>query len=415
MTQSAESQHFDVTIVGAGHGGSQVAIALRQARFAGSIGLISNDPNLPYERPPLSKEYLSGEKTFERLLFRPADFWNDRSIELHLGESVTAVDAQSKRVATAGGAHISYGTLVWAAGGSTRRLTCSGHDLAGVHSLRSRADTDALLAEMPSVATAVIVGAGYIGLEAAAALSKAGKSVILLEAQDRVLARVAAEPLSRFIEDEHRRHGVDIRLNVQVDCIVGEERVSGVRLHDGALIGCDLILVGIGIDPSTEILGEAGAAVANGVVVDERCRTSLPDVYAIGDCAQHPNRYSHVGPVRLESVQNATDQATVVAKSILGQDVTYQAMPWFWSNQYDLKLQTVGLGTGYDDVVVRGDPSARSFSVIYLRDNRVIALDCVNATKDFVQGRKLIESRARVDPRDLQAPETRLADLAQTN
>lgn len=414
MKHSDGFQHFDVTVIGAGHGGSQVAIALRQAGFAGSIGLISDDPNLPYERPPLSKEYLSGEKPFERLMFRPADFWNERSIKLFLGERVTAVDAQAKQVTTAKGAQISYGRLVWAAGGSTRRLTCSGHDFAGVHSLRSRADTDALLAEMPKVKTAVIIGAGYIGLEAAAALIKAGKSVIILEAQDRVLARVAAEPLSRFIEDEHRHRGVDIRLGVQVDRIVGDQRVGGVRLHDGTLIRCDLVLVGIGITPSMEILGEAGAAVANGVIVDERCRTSLADVYAIGDCAQHPNRYSHAGPVRLESVQNATDQATVVAKSILGQDVIYHSMPWFWSNQYDLKLQTVGLGAGHDDVVIRGDPSTRSFSVIYLRESRVIALDCVNATKDFVQGRKLIESRARIDTRDLMNSENRLADLAHT-
>nr|WP_314447271.1 FAD/NAD(P)-binding oxidoreductase [uncultured Sphingomonas sp.] len=412
VTPSRSHLSFDVAIVGGGHGGSQVAIALRQGGFEGSIGIISDDPNLPYERPPLSKEYFAGEKQFERMLLRPADFWSDRRIDLLLGERVISLDSAARTIRTSGNNEIGYRTLVWAAGGATRRLNCTGHDLAGVHSLRSRADADALLAELPQVETAVIIGAGYIGLEAAAALVKKGKAVIVLEAQDRVLARVSAEPLSRFLEDEHRRQGVDVRLGIQVDCILGDERVTGVRLQNGTVLPCDTVLVGIGIVPEVGILAEAGAEVGNGVVVDERCRTSLKDVYSIGDCAIHPNRYSAVGSVRLESVQNATDQGTVVAKSILGQDVAYAAMPWFWSNQYDLKLQTVGLGTGHDDVVVRGEPSARSFSVIYLREGRVIALDCVNATKDFVQGRKLIESRAQVDPRDLKAPEHRLADLA---
>ena len=412
MTRSKPRESFDVAIVGGGHGGSQAAIALRQGGFEGTIGLISEDPNLPYERPPLSKEYLSGDKEFERLLFRPADFWSERSIDLLLNERVISLNAASRTLVTDADREVAYGKLVWAAGGTTRRLGCMGHDLAGVHSLRSRADADALLAELPHIRTAVIIGAGYIGLEAAAGLVKAGKSVIVLEAQDRVLARVSAEPLSRFLEDEHRRRGVDIRLGVQVDCILGDTAVSGVRLHDGSVVACEMVLVGIGILPAIDILASAGAEVGNGVVVDERCLTSLPDVYAIGDCALHPNRFSNVGPVRLESVQNASDQASVVAKSILGQDVTYQAMPWFWSNQYDLKLQTVGLAAGHDDVVVRGDPATRSFATIYLREGRVIALDCVNSTKDFVQGRKLIESRAKVDKRDLTSPERRLADLA---
>lgn len=412
LTAPDPHREFDVAIVGAGHGGAQAAVALRQGGFAGGVGLISADPNLPYERPPLSKDYLAGEKAFERLLFRPAAFWSERSIDLLLGERVVSVDPAARRLVTAGGRKIGYGKLIWAAGGTTRRLSCAGQDLAGVHSLRSRADADALLAELPNVRRVAVVGGGYIGLEAAAVLVKAGKSVTVLEAQDRVLARVAAEPLSRFLEERHRQHGVAVRLGVQVDAIVGEQRVSGVRLRDGTIIPCEMVLVGIGIEPEIAVIAAAGATADNGLLVDDRCRTSLSDIYAIGDCALHPNRFSNVGPVRLESVQNASDQATVVAKSILGQDAVYQAMPWFWSNQYDLKLQTVGLAAGHDEVVVRGDPATGSFALIYLLDGRVIALDCVNSTRDFVQGRKLIDAGTRPDKRALASPDQRLADLA---
>ena len=254
-----DERQFVVAIVGAGHGGANAAIALRQVGFQGRIRLISADPNLPYERPPLSKEYLLGEKDSERLLIRPASFWTERGIELLLGEQVKAVDAAAHRLTTTSADTIEYGQLVWAAGGETRRLSCSGHDLAGVHSLRSRSDADAFLAELAQVTTAVIVGAGFIGLEAAAALIKHGKSVIVLEAQDRVLARVAAEPLSRFVEAEHRQRGVEVRLGTQVDCILGDERVIGVRLAGGEVIGCELVLVGIGIDPAIGPLREAGA------------------------------------------------------------------------------------------------------------------------------------------------------------
>ena len=406
-----DERQFVVAIVGAGHGGANAAIALRQVGFKGPIRLISADPNLPYERPPLSKEYLLGEKDSERLLIRPASFWTERGIELLLGEQVKAVDAAAHRLTTTSANTIEYGQLIWAAGGETRRLSCSGHDLVGVHSLRSRSDADAFLAELAHVTTAVIVGAGYIGLEAAAALIKHGKSVIVLEDQDRVLARVAAEPLSRFVEAEHRHRGVEVRLGTQVDCIIGDERVTGVRLAGGEVIGCELVLVGIGIDPAIGPLREAGAEVGNGIVVDAQCRTSLPDVFAIGDCALHPSRFSSAGPVRLESVQNAADQASVVAKAIMGSDAVYDAMPWFWSNQYDLKLQTVGLAAGHDEVVVRGEPATRSFSVIYLRHGRVIALDCVNETKDYVQGRKLILSKTQVKAEDLASADNRLADM----
>lgn len=406
---------YDVAIVGAGHGGSQAAIALRQLGFAGRIALISDDANLPYERPPLSKDYLLGEKSFDRLLMRPESFWQERNIDLLLGHEITALDPAARSLKTTAGQTISFDKLVWAAGGETRKLSCDGHDLRGVHSLRSRSDADNLLSELPEVGTAVIIGAGYIGLEAAAALTKLDKQVIVVETQDRVLARVAGEPLSRFLEAEHLRHGVDLRLGAHVECIVGEDHVTGVRLAGGEIIPCELVVVGIGITPALEPLRVAGAQVSNGIEVDECCRTSLPHVFAIGDCAFHPNRFSERGRLRIESVQNATDQATVVAKTIAGQEAAYDALPWFWSNQYDLKLQTVGLADDHDELVVRGDPSTRSFSVIYLKNQRVIALDCINMTKDYVQGRKLILSRAEVGAEVLARTDLRLSDLVQPN
>ena len=390
-------EHYEVLIVGGGHAGAQAAIALRQTGFAGSLAIVGEEPDPPYERPPLSKEYLSGNKTFERLLIRPAAFWAERAVAMRLGTRVESVDATAHQVTTAAGETIGYGTLIWASGGKPRRLTCSGHDLAGPHTVRDRADADRMMAELPSVTRAVVIGGGYIGLEAAAVLAKHGKRVTLLEALDRVLARVAGEDLSRFFEAEHRAHGVDIRLGARVACIEEEAgRVAGVRLADGELLPCEMVIVGIGIVPEVAPLLSAGAMGGDGVEVDELCRTSLPDIYAVGDCARHRNPYADGAAIRLESVQNANDQATVVARAIAGDGQPYEAVPWFWSNQYDLKLQTVGLSTGHDQAVTRGDPASRSFSVVYLRDGRVIAVDAVNAVRDYVQGRALVAAGARV-------------------
>ncbi|WP_342251193.1 NAD(P)/FAD-dependent oxidoreductase [Sphingomonas sp. OTU376] len=402
---------FDVLIVGAGHGGAQAAIALRQNKFEGSIALLGDEPELPYERPPLSKEYLSGEKAFERLLIRNAAFWEERQVTMLPNRTVTAVDPVAHNV-TANGETIEYGQLVWAAGGKPRRLSCDGHDLAGIHTVRTRADVDQMMAELDGVTRVAVVGGGYIGLEAAAVLAKLGKQVTVLEAQDRVLARVAGEPLSRFFEAEHRAHGVDIRLGVQVDAIEGDAKVSGVRLAGGEVIPADMAIIGIGIVPAVEPLLAAGAAGGNGVLVDDQSRTSLADIFAIGDCALHVNRYAADSAIRLESVQNANDQATVAAKTICGVEAGYDAVPWFWSNQYDLKLQTVGISAGHDSIVVRGDPATRGFSLIYLRDGRVIALDCVNAVKDYVQGRKLVVEGLALDSAALADTSVPLKELA---
>ncbi|MGN7932680.1 NAD(P)/FAD-dependent oxidoreductase [Sphingopyxis sp. 22461] len=394
---------FDVVIVGAGHGGAQVAVMLRTQKFEGSIAIVGEEPELPYERPPLSKEYFAGEKEFERIQLRPAKYWDEREVTMLLGERVVSVDPVGHIVTTDDGKAIGYGKLVWATGGRPRMLSIPGGDLPGVQGVRTRADADAMKAASESARQIVVIGGGYIGLEAAAVLTKAGKKVVLLEALDRVLARVAGVELSRFYEKEHRDHGVDLRLGVCIDAIEGESRATGVQLSNGEVIPADLVIVGIGIVPAVEPLLAAGAEGGNGVLVDRFCKTSLPNIYAIGDCAAHENAFAEGATIRLESVQNANDQANVVAKGILGYESPYHAIPWFWSNQYDLKLQTAGLSTGHDQAVLRGDPAARSFSIVYLKAGRVIAIDCVNATKDYVQGRMIVTA-------GLVAPFEKIAD-----
>jgi 3-phenylpropionate/trans-cinnamate dioxygenase ferredoxin reductase subunit len=386
----------DVVIVGAGHGGAQCAIALRQNGFEGTITMIGREPEPPYERPPLSKEYFAREKTFDRLYIRPPHFWGDKNIEMLLSTEVVSVDPAAKVLTLSGGEDFGYGTLVWATGGDPRRLSCAGADLTGVHAVRTREDCDRLMGEIDAgTRNIVVIGGGYIGLEAAAVLTTLDCKVTLLEALPRVLARVAGPQLSAFYEKEHRDHGVDLRTGVVVDCLVGDGvKVTGVKLADGHELPAEAVIVGIGIIPAVAPLIAAGAAGGNGIDVDEYCRTSLPDIYAIGDCAAFASAFAGGSVMRIESVQNANDMATCVAKAICGDAKPYHAFPWFWSNQFDLRLQTAGLSVGYTDAVVRGDPEARSFSVVYLKDGKVIALDCVNMVKDYVQGRKLVEAGA---------------------
>lgn len=382
--------HYNILIVGGGHGGAQASIALRQAKYEGSIGVVNAEPEYPYERPPLSKDYFAGDKAFERIMIRPAAFWDERGVDMILGSRVEAVDPAAHNVTLSDGAVISYGKMIWATGGSPRPLPVAGGNLPGMHVVRTRSDVDGMLDGLDDIAEIAIVGGGYIGLEAAAVLRKMGKKVTVLEAMNRVLARVAGEPLSRFYEAEHRAHGVDVRLGVEISGIQGEDFVTGVCLADGEVIPAQMVIVGIGIIPAVAPLLTAGAAGGAGVDVDAYCRTSLPDIYAIGDCAAHANDFAGGNVMRVESVQNANDMANAVAKSLMGELTPYHAVPWFWSNQYDLRLQTVGISAGYDSMVLRGDPDTRSFSVVYLKAGKVIALDCVNATKDYVQGRLFV-------------------------
>ncbi|MFN3818070.1 NAD(P)/FAD-dependent oxidoreductase [Blastomonas sp.] len=398
--------NYDVVIVGAGHAGAQAAICLRQMGFAGSIALIGDERFPPYERPPLSKEYLAGEKPFERILLRPEAFWGERQVDLLLGKRVTAVDPATKSLTISGGEHTQYGQLIWATGGTPRMMDCKGSNAANVFAVRTRADVDKIMARLDTAQSVAIIGGGYIGLEAAAVMRKLGKQVTLIEALDRVLSRVAGPSLSAFFEEEHRAHGVDLRTGYTVDHIETDEagHAVAVQCGNGDRIVADMVIVGIGIIAQTGPLIAAGAAGGNGVDVDEFCRTSLPDIYAIGDCAAHANPFANDRVVRLESVQNANDQAKVAAAHIMGNAEAYHAVPWFWSNQYDLRLQTVGLSLDYDQELVRGDPASRSFSVIYLRGGKVIALDCVNATKDYVQGRKAVTEGIPLDLEELANP-----------
>jgi 3-phenylpropionate/trans-cinnamate dioxygenase ferredoxin reductase subunit len=405
--------HADICIVGAGHGGAQAAIALRQKGFEGSIALVTRELDPPYERPPLSKEYLAGEKGFERIMIRPEAFWADKGIDLQRGRTVTKVDPQAHSLTFADDSALSYGKLIWAAGGDARRLSCEGGDLKGVHTIRNRPDIEQLRLELDQGARQVVViGGGYIGLEAAAVLRKFGCEVTVVEALDRVLSRVAGEDLSTFYQHMHRAEGVAFRLSAKVEALEGMDgHVTGVRLEDLEVLPAEVVIVGIGIIPSIGPLIAAGAAGSNGVDVDEFCRTTLEDVYAVGDCAAHVNMFADGAVVRLESVQNANDMATTAVLDILSEPKPYEATPWFWSNQYDLKLQTVGISMGYDQTVLRGDPAERSFSVVYLKGGRVIALDCVNRTKDYVQGRKLVEARAHIAPELLADGDVQLKEL----
>jgi len=385
---------FDILIVGTGQAGAQAAISLRQEGFDGTITMVGEESDLPYERPPLSKEYLAGERTADRLLLRPPAFWAERHVDILTETRIAHVD---RGVATAeDGRLFHFGKLIWAAGGHARRLSCPGADLGGIYTIRTRQDDDNLRADLLTATRVAIIGGGYVGLEAAAVLSKAGKSVIVIEAQPRLLARVTAPPVSDFYLQRHEAHGVEVLLNAQVAALEGDGRVSAVVLVDGRRIPCDIVVVGVGLEASIAPLGLEGV----GVEVDGHCRTSLPDVYAIGDCASTQNRYAAGARIRLESVQNAVDMAKAAAAHIMHGDSArpYDACPWFWSNQYDLRLQTVGLSTGHDETVVRGDPASGAWSLVYLRAGAVVALDCINAARDYVQGKALVERGARIAP-----------------
>lgn len=403
----------DTLIVGTGHAGAQAAMALRTAQYTGRITLVGEESALPYERPPLSKDYLLGEKRFDRLLIRQPNFWQEREVEIMGGCRITHVDALAHTAFAADGRSFRYQHLIWATGGRARTLHCPGAQARGVYTIRHRADADALIAALPQASTAVVIGGGYIGLEAAAVLRKLGKSVTLLEAGPRVLGRVAGAELSAFYAAEHRRQGVDVRLNTQIAAIeVGEDqRVQAVRLASGELLPADMVVVGIGIVPNAEPLLDAGAAGGNGIAVDAYCRSSLVDIFAIGDVALHASAWCEGAPIRIESVQNASDMATTVARALTGNAAPYSAIPWFWSQQYDLKLQTVGLSTGHDAAVLRGDPAQRSFSIVYLKAGKVIALDCVNAMKDYVQGKPLVQTGAQLTPSQLADTSVTLKEL----
>jgi 3-phenylpropionate/trans-cinnamate dioxygenase ferredoxin reductase subunit len=386
-----------IVIAGGGHAAAQVVDSLRKDGFSGRMLLVAAEPVLPYQRPPLSKKYLGGELEAERLPIRPASFYESTHCELVLGNPVATIDTAHRHLRLADGDKLDYDRLVLAVGGHARPMPVPGATLEGVHVLRTIADVNAIRASLVPGLRVVIVGAGYIGLECAATLRKLGLEVTVIEMMDRVMSRVVAPEMSRFYQAEHESHGVRILTGKCVGAIAGENRVASVECTDGMRIPADLVIVGIGLVPNVDIAAAAGIACEDGIMVDEHCRTSDPNVYAVGDCSLHPSpRYGR--RIRLESVDNAFEQAKSAAANLCGKTMVHDKTPWFWSDQFDLKLQIVGLSQHYDRVVLRGDPAAKSFSCCYLRDGELIALDAVNHGKDFMAARKLIAGRARPDP-----------------
>ena len=399
-----------VLIAGAGHAAGQAVITLMQHKFAGRIVLVGEEPQLPYQRPPLSKKYLAGDLAAERLYLKPASFFDEPQIEVRTRTRIETVDRAAGTVSTSDGGRIGYDTLILATGSRVRRLAVEGADLQGIFYLRTIADVDAIRAGILSGGRIVIVGAGYIGLEVAAVCRQRGLDVTVLEMADRVMSRVVSPDVSAFYEAQHARQGVRLLLSTGLDSFVGNGRVTGVRTGDGDTIPADLVVVGVGIVPNTELAESAGLAVDNGIVVDDRCRTADPAIYAIGDCTSH---FSSIygRRVRLESVHNAVEQAKTAASNVCGTEAHYSDVPWFWSDQYDLKLQIAGLSQGYDRTVLRGDPAGARFSCAYLRDGVLIAVDAINAPRDFMQSKPLIANAVRCDPAVLADPEVALRDL----
>jgi 3-phenylpropionate/trans-cinnamate dioxygenase ferredoxin reductase subunit len=386
-----------VVIVGAGQAGAQTAFSLRQWGFDGSILLAGDEPFPPYERPPLSKDLLKRTLEEDRLFFRTASWYADNRVELRTGIAAASIDRENRQVVFDDGRQDAWDALVLATGSRPRRLAAPGAALEGVFELRTIADARRISGAMRPGSRMVVVGAGYIGLEVAAVARTLGLEVTVLEAMDRVLARVAGPVVSEFFEREHRAHGVDLRCGSLLAGFDGDERLRAARLADGTRVECDLAVVGVGIVPCDELARACGIECDDGIIVDRDARTSDPFVFAAGDCTRRPLvHYARTG--RLESVHNAIEQGKLVAAAILGRDRPVEDVPWFWSDQYDLKLQTAGLSQGCDTTVVRGNPDERKFAAFYLRDGVLIAVDAVGSPMEFMASRQLIACGARPDP-----------------
>jgi 3-phenylpropionate/trans-cinnamate dioxygenase ferredoxin reductase subunit len=400
-----------VVIVGAGQAGSEFAAELRTLGYEGRVVMVGDEAPLPYKRPPLSKGYLTGTVTADQLPIRNAAVHEKNRIEFIGGVRASSIDRVAKTVTLSNGDTIAYTRLALTTGGRARPLPLPGADLANVMSLRSVADADTIRAQLVEGRRLVIIGGGYIGLEIAAVAVKAGLHVTVLEAAPRVLARVTAPEISEFYTRVHREEGVDVRVGVQIAALTGDGAVSGVRLVDGSTVNADAVIVGIGLIANTELASAAGLAVDNGIVVDEYGYTSDPDIVSAGDCANRPSALLG-GRVRLESVPNAMEQGRHAARALMGQPKAYDELPWFWSDQYELKLQMCGLSAGYDQLVVRGSTANRTFSAFYLRQGRIIAGDAVSQLRDFGVIKKLVAARAEIAPDRLADETVALKDLA---
>ncbi len=384
-----------IVIVGAGQAGCSLVAKLRALGFDGGLTLIGDEPVPPYQRPPLSKAYLLGEMEEERLYLRPRHYYDDENIELRLGAPVTAIDPAAQTV-TVGGEVLAYDQLALTTGSAARSLPPAiGGDKAGVYLVRSLADVDTMSPEFQAGRKVIVVGGGYIGLEAAAVAAKLGLHVTLLEMADRILQRVACPETSDYFRALHMAHGVEIRESARLDEVLGDVRASGVRLDDGTELAANFVIAGIGIAPGKALAEAAGLALDNGIAVDDFGRTSIPNIWAAGDCASFPYRGERI---RLESVQNAIDEAECVAENIMGAEKRYDAHPWFWSDQYDVKLQIAGLNTGYDSVVVRPGDRDGAVSHWYFRGSTLLAVDAMNDPRAYMIGKRLIEAGKSPEP-----------------
>ena len=401
-----------IVIAGGGQAAVQAVDTLRRKGFTGKLSMVGDEPWLPYQRPPLSKKYLAGALERERLLIRPAQFFPEHRIDAHLGRRVTAVAPRERHVRLDDGLVLPYDALVLATGSRPRRLPVPGADLAGVHYLRTLADADRIRAECTAGGRLLVIGGGYIGLEVAATARELGMEVTVLEMAERVMSRVTCPEVSRFYEAEHARRGVRIRCGETVRALHGDARsgrVSAVLTEQGTEYPADVVIIGVGVAPVDELARAAGVECENGVVTDVHCRTSNEAIYAAGDCASHLNR-QYGRHLRLESVDNAFEQGSTVALNLLGTATPHDKLPWFWSDQFDVKLVIVGVSHGHDTVILRGAPASRSFSACYLRGGELIAIDTVNAPKDQMAARKLIATHVRPSVDKLADPAIPLKD-----
>jgi 3-phenylpropionate/trans-cinnamate dioxygenase ferredoxin reductase subunit len=398
MTDSTAKKTF--VIVGAGQAGGETAAELRKLGFDGRIIIVGEEPHVPYKRPPLSKAYLAGTVTNEGLYVMQAANLEKNHIEFRGNLRVEKIDRANKQLKLSDGSTLAYDKLALTTGGRARVLSTPGADRPNVYGLRTIADVQSIRAHCEPGKKVVIVGGGFIGLEVAAVAIKLGLKVTVLEGLPRVLARVTIPEVSTFFERIHREAGVDLRTNVQITAFEGSPNVTHVLLGDGTRIETDLVIAGIGINPNSELAQEAGLAVDNGITVDEFTQTSDADIVAAGDCTHHPSEF--LGRrVRLESVQNAMEQARVAARTMFGKPESYKMVPWFWSDQYDLKLQMVGISSGADQVVIRGDLNGRSFAAFHLKEGRLIAADTVSRPQDFMLAKKMVASQMLLDPAQL--------------
>tara|TARA_R110002072_G_scaffold64_6_gene386 strand:- start:26087 stop:27298 length:1212 start_codon:yes stop_codon:yes gene_type:complete len=390
-----------MVIIGGGQGAGQAAASFRQEGFEGEVIILGDEAYPPYQRPPLSKQYLSGELPLEKVFVRPEKFYTDKNVDLRLNTRVESIDPEKHTVTTTAGDTIGYEKLMIATGSRPRILNIEGSDLDGIHYLRTIADVDGIRNAMSENINIVIVGGGYIGLEVASVAVTAGNTVSVLEMEDRILQRVTTPEMSAYYHQLHESRGLNILTNTTVSGFKGENgKVTSVMCGDKE-IPADLVIVGIGIIPNIELAQEAGLACDNGIVVDEHCQTSDPDIYAIGDCSNHPNPLLN-RRLRLESVPNAMEQARVAVDNMLGGEKIYASVPWFWSDQYELKLQMVGFSADGDTQILRGDKSANAFAVFYLKGNTVVAADAVNSPREFMVCKQLygkeVDAAVLADP-----------------